>query len=115
MSRLEQLKYLLVMAASDGGCSEEELRLLSDRAQQWGISLDEFETIVQEATDNNVDLDSPAGRPERRQILTDLVHMMGADGRLHPTEKELFAALATRWCFSQEDVDQIVDDATGAS
>ncbi len=112
MERLTQLKFLLVMAASDGGLAPEELRMLSDRAKDWGVDLDEFEQIVTEATGDEIELDIPTSREDRILLLTDVIRMMGADGVLHEKEKELFALMATKLEFTNEEVNQLIDEAT---
>ncbi len=107
-----RLKFLIVMAASDGGLSEEELAMLSQRARAWGISLDEFEQIVNDATGDDIELAIPNSQEERLSLLTELVRMMGADGKLHQNEKELFALIAARMEISEADVNRAIDIAT---
>jgi len=102
---------MLVMAASDGGLSEEELRLLMDRAKGWGFDHEEFTSIVDEVTGENVDLKIPDTKEDRMALLTDVVRMMGADGTLHDQEKQLFAMMADQMEINDDDVNKIIDAA----
>jgi uncharacterized tellurite resistance protein B-like protein len=115
MDQRAQLKFLLVMAASDGGLAQEELHMLSDRAKQFGLGLDEFEQIVNEVTGGSVELTFPESKEDRMTLLTDVIRMMGADGELHEKEKNLFALMAAQMEITQDDVNLIVDRALGDS
>ena len=113
MEHRDHLKFMLVMGASDGGLSDEERRLLFDRAQSWGISKEEFAGIVDEVTGEEVDLAIPETKEARMAMLTDVVRMMGADGKLHEQEKQLFAVMAEQMELSEDDVNRIIDTAIG--
>lgn len=105
------MKFLLVMAAADGGLSEEELRFLFDKANECGFSADQFTEIVDEVTKEEVDLEMPESKEDKTSLLTDLVKMMGADGKLHDMEKQLFANAAARMEMTEDEVNQIIDAA----
>ena len=111
MDHRAKMKFLLVMAAADGGLSEEELRFLFDRANQWGFSADEFTEIVGEVTGEEVGLEMPESKEARRELLIDLVKVMGADGKLHELEKQLFANAAAKMELSEDEVNEIIDEA----
>ena len=112
MEKRSKMKFLLVMAASDGGLAEEELRFLFDRANEWGFSADEFTKIVDEVTsDDDVELDMPESKEDKTSLLTDLVKIMGADGKLHDMEKQLFANAAARMEMSEDEINGIIDAA----
>ena len=111
MPRLDLLRHLLTMAAADGSISTEELRLLASRALEWGISDDEFEQVLDEATETPVDLVLPEGRENRLALLKELVQMMAADGKLHEREKRLFSVVAAQMAVSTEELNQVIDAA----
>ena len=111
MDQRSKMKFLLVMAAADGGLAEEELRFLFDRANDWGFSADQFTEIVDEVTVEEVELEMPESKEEKVSLLTDLVKIMGADGKLHEMEKQLFANAAGRMEMTEEEVNQIIDAA----
>jgi len=112
MDRFARLKSMLLMAAADGGLSREELQLLSDRAVEWGLSLDEFESIVEQATGGEVELTIPVVKSDRKEMLVDMVRMMGADGVMHDQEKQLFALVAAKRELSVDEVNEVIDLAT---
>ena len=109
MSHKEKLRHLVVMAAADGSVATEELRLLGDRAIQWGITDDEFERILDEAMQANVELQIPQGDADRRALLSELVRMMAADGKLHDHEKNLFAVIASKMDISDAVLNEVID------
>ena len=112
MTPADQLKFMLVMAAADGGLAAEELHLLTDRAQQWGISSDEFVKIVEDAAQADLVLPFPETESERSQLLMDVIRMMGADGKLHAAEKKLFALAAAKMGIETEALNRIIDATT---
>ena len=48
---------------------------------------------------------------DRMEMLTSVVRMMGADGELHETEKELFALIAAKMELSNNEVNEVIDRA----
>ncbi len=111
MINLERLRVLLTMAAADSGITVEELRLLGTRAIAWGITDEEFEGLLDDAIAGNTSIQLPTEEGERWDMLVDLIRMMAADGRLHPTEKELFSCLAARMEISPDRLDQAINAA----
>lgn len=109
MFNKEKLRHLVAMAAADGRVAVEELRLLGDRAISWGITDDEFEAVLTEATRGDVDLEIPKDEADRRALLSDLVRMMAADGNLHAHEKELFAVIASNMDISVAVLNEVID------
>jgi DnaJ-domain-containing protein 1 len=105
----ENLRHLVVMAAADGRVTIGELRLLGDRAVQWGITDDEFEAILDEAIQGSVELEIPQNEAERRALLSELVRMMAADGKLHAYEKKLFAVVASNMNISETALNEVID------
>ena len=110
MSNKDSLRHLLAMAAVDGGVTIEELRLLGDRAISWGITDDDFEMLLAEAVDGDVPLHIPEDEASRRELLSDLVRMMAADGELHQNETQLFAVVASKMGISDEQLNAIIDE-----
>ncbi|MCA9211722.1 MAG: TerB family tellurite resistance protein [Planctomycetales bacterium] len=110
MSVSEHFRTMIAMAAADGAMSEAELRLLSDRAVEFGITDDEFEDALQDAIHRKVDISLPADRAERASILKDMIRMMAADGHMRPNEKKLFAVVATLYEFDGDGLNQLIDE-----
>ena len=98
------------MAAADGKIREAELRMLSDRAMQWGITDDEFEEALQFAMSGTAELHIPNSKEDRYAILKDLMRMMAADGEMAVAERKLFAHAAGALEINDEELNQIIDE-----
>ena len=113
MTNLEQFRNLLTMATADGRVGEAELRLLSDRVIQWGITNEQFEQALQEVLSGKAELTIPTDRGEREAMLKGLLRMMAADGRLSEPERQLFALAAATMQISAEQVSRLIDATLG--
>ena len=81
------LRYLLAMAAIDGDIRSEELVFLTERAISWGITDDEFESLLDEISTGETELVLPETTDEKVQILKNLIGLMAVDGSLHAEAK----------------------------
>ena len=113
VTNLEQFRNLMAMATADGKLGEAELRLLSDRVVQWGISNEQFEVALQEVLAGKSQLTIPVDRQEREAMLKGLIRMMAADGRLTDAENQLFALAAATMRISAVEVSQLIDAVLG--
>lgn len=111
MERRELVRNLMLMAAADGQMTQRELELLADRCDLWGIDQEDFREIVADALSNPGELAIPSKRSDREELLSELLHMMAADGKLSQAEKHLFAIFAVAMDLSQEDIQRIIDRA----
>ncbi len=111
MPSIDILKTMLAMAAADGALSVDEIQLLSDRAVMWGLSADDFELVLREATGDDVEIHVPALKSERIDMLTEAVRMMGADGVVRDEEKAMLAFIALKMGLDEQDVNRAIDDA----
>ncbi len=102
-------RNLLYVAAADGRISESELRLLADRATEWGITDDEFEAVLQDAINGKGDLTIPTEEDERRAVLQEMLRMMAADGALAESEKRMFAILCAAIGCDDQDINVMID------
>jgi uncharacterized tellurite resistance protein B-like protein len=109
MNLSDQLRNLLVMAASDGSMTESEINFLTDRAKSWSIPDEEFAAAIRYAISDDAQLVVPARREERVAMLQDLLRMMAADGDLAEVEKNLFATAAVKMGFSNDELTEIID------
>lgn len=109
MDREKLLTLLLVMAGADGSFSQEEIGLILNRADEWGIDAATIEKMVGEAADGSLEVEVPTDEKEKHEALTELVRVMGADGALMENEKRLFARLAATMEVSVEQVNEIID------
>lgn len=101
---------LLLMAASDGRMAESELRLLSHRAAEWGITDDQFEEALELALTGRAELTIPPDADERRQLLKELVRMMAADGKMCEAEKRLFALCSGVIGIEDAELNRLIDE-----
>jgi uncharacterized tellurite resistance protein B-like protein len=111
MERRELVRNLMLMAAADGQMTQRELELLADRCDLWGIDQDDFSEIIAEALADPSQLTIPSSRSAREELLSELLHMMAADGKLSDAEKNLFAIFAVAMDLSQDEIQQIIDRA----
>ncbi len=109
MQQLDHLKNLVVMAAADGSLSEQEIALLIDRCSELGLKEEDLEKAISFALGGDAKLKFPVDRAEQDQMLTDLIRMMAADGRLSEVEKRLFALAAARMGIEREELNSIID------
>jgi uncharacterized tellurite resistance protein B-like protein len=110
MDPADSFRNLLIMAASDGRMSESELRMLSHRAAEWGITDDDFEQAIQDAIDGRAELTLPSESHERIEILKDLIRMMGADGRIAEGERHLFALASSILGVEASVLNRLIDE-----
>ncbi len=109
MNEMQQLKNLIVMAAADGKFTESELLLLADRCHELGLSTADLRKALNEATQEGAELVIPDDHSERLTLLRYLMRMMAADGKLAPTEKQLFAFACARMEIDKIEIDELID------
>jgi len=110
MDRVTLFRDMIVMAASDGSLTESEIGMLSAKAKAWGIDDAAFASAIRYALSRDCRLTLPKSHPDRVELLKELLKMMAADGTLAETEKRIFATAAVAMRFSQEQIDQLIDD-----
>ena len=109
MNRVQLFENIVVMALADGGISRDEFNLLSDRCQEWGIEDYQFREAIDRASSPNASFYIPEDPQARRNLLREVIRMMGADGRLSEGEKQLFSVVAAAMRISTEELDGIID------
>jgi uncharacterized tellurite resistance protein B-like protein len=112
MKIMDKLRNLLVMAASDGSLTDREIRYLSDRCQQWGLSPSSFAEAIEYALSKEAELALPPRKSDRVEMLKDLMSVMAADGHLAETERHLFAMAAAKMEISETELNQLIDNLT---
>lgn len=110
MRNLDQLKNLVVMAASDGSLTEQEISLLVDRCAELGLTEDDLEAAIDYAMSNEASIRLPEDRHDQLEVIRDLVRMMAADGVLSEVEKRLFALTAAKLGIQRDELNKIIDD-----
>ena len=82
--KLSHLKNLVFVAAADGHIDKSEQLFLSQVAQKFGISAEEFNAIMAEP--GKIQFTPPATEPEKIEQLRELIVMMLADGSIDKRE-----------------------------
>lgn len=114
MKRIDQLRNLLVMAASDGSLSENEIKYLVNHCKKWGLPEAALAEAIEYALSDDAELTLPPRESERVQMLSEMMSMMAADGQLADTEMTLFAVAAAQMGVSEVRVNQMIDRLTKA-
>lgn len=113
MRHLDHLKNLVIMASADGALSEGEIALLVDRCSELGLEDADLGRAVQFALSDHASLKLPTDRKEQLEMLSDLIRIMAADGKLNEVEKRLFALAAAKMHVERQDLDDLIDKLVG--
>jgi uncharacterized tellurite resistance protein B-like protein len=109
MDRTDLLRNLFIMALADGKISPEELNLIAEHRNQWGMSEAQFEATLCEAQSPQAQLHFPDDPDECSQLLADMAAVMAADGRFTTLEKSVFALAAVKMNIDAEELEDILD------
>lgn len=109
MDKLELFNNLMILAASDGKLTEEEIAFLSVRANDLGLSEDDVETAIAGATSDEVELVLPTDGPERVEVLQQMITLMAVDGEMAEVEKGICALAAGAMGFDAAEFDKVID------
>jgi uncharacterized tellurite resistance protein B-like protein len=110
MDKLELFSNLVNLAAADNRFMEEEVRFLVQRADRWGISNDEFETIMAGISAGGIQLKIPESHENRVELLKEMIRLMAVDGELAEIEKEICARASNKMDFTSNQFKAIVDE-----
>lgn len=109
LSHLELFQNLVNLAAADGKFTEEEVLHLARRAEQWGISNDEFESTIAGIMEGELEIRLPDVRAKREELLAEMIRMMAIDGQLAEMEKRLCATASAQMDFTTQEFKQLLD------
>jgi uncharacterized tellurite resistance protein B-like protein len=115
MQHLDHLKNLVIMASADGALSESEIALLVDRCSEMGLEEADLGKAVAYALSDRASLKLPTDKQEQIAMMSDLVRIMAADGKLSEVEKRLFALAAAKMGLEREELDALIDKLVGKS
>ncbi|MFK8112044.1 MAG: TerB family tellurite resistance protein [Rubripirellula sp.] len=107
--RRTQLRNLVVMALADGSLGEREVNLVADRCAELGLDEYDLQKAVEFGLGDDAALELPLDQADRQDLMTDLIRMMAADGKLEEGEKRLFALAAAKMSISTEEVESLID------
>lgn len=109
MSKQQLFHNLVQLAAVDGKFAEEEIQYLVARAEEWGIPNEEFETALASLTNEEIELGLPDEKPDRIEMMRQMILLMAVDGELAETEKRLCAAASASMELTSDEFSAIVD------
>ena len=104
MQHLDHLKNLVIMASADGALSESEIALLVDRCSEMGLREADLGKAVAYALSDEASLKLPTEKTEQIAMLSDLVRIMAADGKLSEIEKRLLHLPLPRWASNEKNL-----------
>ncbi len=109
MERIDLFNNLIVLAASDGKFTEEEIAFLAVRAENWGIAEEEVAAALTAAGSADAEIMVPESHKERVELLREMIYLMAVDGELAEIEKRLCATASVAMGFAVEEFEQIID------
>jgi hypothetical protein len=110
MNKIELFHSLVNLAASDNKFTDEEIQFLVQRAEQWNIPSDEFETAVAGISTGELEVKIPESFEDKVLMLKEMIRLMASDGELAETEKRLCAYASGQMEFSSAQFSQILDE-----
>lgn len=113
MDKIELFANLVNLAAADNRFREEEIRFLVERANRWGISNDEFETIMAGISEGGIQLQIPDSHASRVAMLKEMIRLMAVDGELADVEKEICARASSKMDLTTKQFQELVDQLVG--
>ena len=110
MDKVELFHSLVNLAAIDNKFTDEEIQFLVNRAEEWNIPSDEFETAIAGISAGELEVKIPDGFEDRVVMLKEMVRLMAADGELAEMEKRMCAYASGRMDFTPQQFAQILDE-----
>ena len=110
MNKIELFHSLVNLAAIDNKFTDEEVQFLVQRAEQWNIPSEEFETAIAGISTGEIEVKIPDSFENRVLMLKEMIRLMAVDGELAETEKRLCAYASGRMEFSNAQFSQILDE-----
>lgn len=103
---LNHFRNLVAMAAADGNMDNDEKEFLLEKAEEFGIDLEEVNTIINNPSEHYFVAPDELG--DREEQLSDAVYIAMIDGEIHEKEYNLCVKFANRLGLSAKDVDEII-------
>jgi tellurite resistance protein len=105
--KLEHFSNLVAVAHSDGFLDNEEKDFLAERAEEYGLSQEEVQEVMNKAEELKFIV--PLNFEEKEDQLADIVYMAMIDGVVHEKEYELCLSIAQKLDFEQADLDHVIE------
>ena len=110
MNKIELFHSLVNLAAIDNKFTDEEVQFLVQRAEQWDIPSDEFETAIAGISTGELEVKIPDTFENKVLMLKEMIRLMAVDGELADMEKKLCAYASGKMEFSSAQFAQILDE-----
>lgn len=110
MDYLELFTNLVALASVDGKFHRDEIQFLIARAEGWGISAQDVDSVLIGAKEGDLEITLPATYEERVILLKEMILLMAADGELAEAEKRLCAAVSGAMELSNKEFNKILDE-----
>ncbi len=107
-TRIEHFRNLLSLSAVDGKIEHVERVALSKIAFEWGIPLDRLNFMINKASEYIFLI--PQNNEDREKQLEQMISLAKVDGEFAPAELELIKMVGGKLGFSNEELDQIIND-----
>ena len=104
---IEHFANLVAIAYADGVLDDEEKHFLTERAEDYGLSVSEVQSVVDKAEELKFIV--PLNQEEKEDQLADIVYMAMIDGEVHKKEYELCLSIAEKLNFGQKELDHVIE------
>ncbi len=105
--KLEHFKNLVAVAWADGHFDEQELELLADKADEFGLSKEEVGKVIKEA--DTLQFVVPLNDYDKEEQLADVVYMSMVDGLVHENEYKMCLGIAEKLDLNKHYLDKIIE------
>ena len=102
------IKILSSLAAIDSDFDKDEKAFLIEMAEEWGVSGNELDDIVNSSEIPNIEV--PKNENDRIEELAVLIGMMMIDGKIYEEEFQLCSLVAMKFGFKPDIVNTIIAD-----
>ena len=107
-TRLEHFRNLLSLSAADGKIEHVERVALSKIAFEWDIPVDRLNVMIEKASEYIYLI--PQNNKDREKQLDQMISLAKVDGEFAPAELELIKMVGGKLGFSNEELEQIIQD-----
>ncbi len=115
MDNLSIFHSLVNLAAADNKFTDEEVRFLIERAEQWNIPTSEFETALAGLSEGTLEVTIPESHESRVVLLKEMIRLMAVDGHLAKMEMQLCATASGKMDLTSQQFSDILDDVLGTN
>ena len=103
---LAHFKTLVAVAVDDNHLDNEEIDFLTEKALEFGFSIDEMNFIISNA--NQININIPKKLEDKENLLSEIVYISMKDGVIHKTEYNRCSSVAKKIGLNQKDLDFII-------